>query len=146
MCQALPGPRCAPHARNRVYKYQEQVSVLEGKLSKQMDEYQLNDNSSPENQKVKAEMDRLNAQYHETYIKMTLAQRDYYGTPTGQRELANRLEHSSSERERSRIRQEMQRAKLIRSWRKSALERKKAGLPVNYEDLSLLGTQRAVAA
>lgn len=134
MCQKAPGPRCAPHAKAQMESSRHALAQVESELETALSSSRLThvkangftttslDRSSEE----QAHIDSLLDQVTVTRRKYELARLDYYGTPTGNRDLKSVIHDADKSGNAATVRDLntlMMRASMLRAWRKNAMNR-----------------------
>lgn len=141
MCYADPGPRCSGHAKTRLDKSNARLDNAKQGLKATMDTF------TEAKAAAKANPDDMRAQRHvktlyknamiekEKYttlrVKRDHQQRDYDGTPAGQKILNDQLEaHENgtsilNDKDVKAIRKQRLQGKMLYSWRKNQLDLKR---------------------
>lgn len=101
MCYPLPGPRCSPHAENRLENLQSRKGEAHTKLyevAKERKDVRDSLRSEPDNAKLRRRYStltkqgaQLQAKEKDLKEKVRLAQIEYDGTPRGQKELSEEI-------------------------------------------------------
>lgn len=139
MCNPYPGPRCANHAGKKLEGLTEKRVELHAEIKSVYTDYRAsveafrNDPEDKEAaQKARTLRNRVNdlkTQESEIAQELTLAQRDYDGTPTGQKELRAKLNDFDKENgsfdEYAHLSNRLDAGRMLYAWRKNRLQLKR---------------------
>lgn len=125
MCLNLPGPRCAPHTLRRIERYDAMLSDLHSKFQESLRLSNAESASPRRALALKRQRDALSRRIAKIEGKRAVAQMDYDGTPTGRAVLEQQLELLPvGSQERDVLVRRIRKGKMLRAWRKNAMERK----------------------
>lgn len=139
MCNPYPGPRCANHAgkkleglsKRRVELHTEIKAVYTDYRSS-VDAFRKDSENKEAAQKARAlrnQVRDLKTKESEIAQELALAQRDYDGTPTGQKELITKLDDFDKENgdfeEYATLSNRLVSGRMLYAWRKNRLQLKR---------------------
>lgn len=139
MCNPYPGPRCANHAGKKLESLTKSRVELHGEIKSVYNDYRASVETfrnDPENQEaaqkarsLRNKVNGLKTRESEMAQELTLAQRDYDGTPTGQKELRSKLNDFDKENgdfeEYATLSNRLDAGRMLYAWRKNRLQLKR---------------------
>lgn len=138
MCNPYPGPRCANHALKKLESLHGKRADLHAEIKTVYNDYRqavtdfraTNDASKAQEARVlRKKVRELKVKESEAAQEFSLAQRDYDGTPTGQRQLREKLDSFDKENgnfdEYAHLSNRLTAGKMLYAWRKNRLQHKR---------------------
>lgn len=125
MCLGFPGPRCSNHTQKQLSSLTAKTEKLDNEFSELLKVYF----SAPSDQgkKLEKQIDAYKDKIKKNKEKLSIVQMDYDGTPTGMKELEDKISKSTNDVEVLALKKRIKKAQMLRSWRRNAYSLNKSG-------------------